>query len=96
MYASWRGAGAGRIVLRQKNLGTGGGQAQRQPTHPAVQHPPSKTRPVCTCKPLTQSGVGRAHTLTCGFVALKVDDTHSLEARAALITSRIDQGEVSI
>lgn len=89
MYASWRGAGAGRIVLRQKNLGTGGG-------HPAVQHPPSKTRPVCTCKPLTQSGVGRAHTLTCGFVALEVDDAHSLEARAALITSRIDQGEVSI
>lgn len=34
--------------------------------------------------------------LTCGFVALEVDDAHSLKARAALITSRIDQGEVSI
>lgn len=50
-----------------------------------------------TRKPLnTRGGGGRAHSLTCGFVAPKVDDTHSLEAGTALITSRVDQGEVSI
>lgn len=34
--------------------------------------------------------------LTCGLVALEVYDAHPLEARAALVASKIYQGEVSI
>ena len=48
------------------------------------------------CSPSRLSRSEARGTLTCSFIALKVYDTHSLEARAAFIASKINQGEVSI
>lgn len=89
MCVSLRGRGARG---QQKDLaGTRAGQVQGRTSDRSTEHP------TCTLTHTCSTPRGRRQgPLTCGLVALEVDDAHPLKARAALLASKVDQGEVPV
>ena len=83
------GVGGGVLLPSTTEGALWGPVCRRRPDHPPSPLLP-RTWPTDTEPPRSPSA------LTCCLIALEVDDTHALEAGAALFTPEIDQGEVSI